>query len=58
MPLILRAIITGFGHKLGAELGRYVSERIGLARAPKKEKSDDDDLPEGISESENDPPAG
>lgn len=30
MPLILRAIITGFGYKLGAEIARYAATRIGL----------------------------
>jgi hypothetical protein len=43
MPLILRAIITGFGYKLGAELGRYVAEKIGL-----KKPDGDGSLPDGI----------
>lgn len=43
MPLILRAIILGFGYKLGAELGRYVAEKIGL-----KKPDDDGELPDGL----------
>jgi hypothetical protein len=43
MPLILRAIITGFGYKLGAELGRYVAEKIGL-----KKPDGDGELPDGL----------
>lgn len=46
MPLIIRAIITGFGYKIGAELGRYVSERIGLKKA---EKAGEPDFPEGLT---------
>ena len=51
MPLLLlRAIITGFGYKLGAEMGRYVATRIGLVKpeqAAKEEK--DEDIPDGIT---------
>lgn len=43
MPLLLRAIITGFGYKLGAELGRYVAEKIGL-----KKPDNDGELPDGL----------
>jgi hypothetical protein len=47
MPLILRAIITGFGYKIGAELGRYLVERVGLKKADKAktEEEEADDLP-------------
>jgi hypothetical protein len=50
MPqLLLRAIITGFGYKLGTELGRYIIDRLGRnkkeAPAPAATESD---LPEGI----------
>jgi hypothetical protein len=49
MPLILRAIITGFGYKIGAELGRYVATRIGLIeRDQAKAEEASEDLPEGI----------
>lgn len=49
MPLILRAIITGFGYKIGAELGRYVATRIGLLEKDKaKTEEAEEDLPEGI----------
>ena len=49
MPLILRAIITGFGYKIGAELGRYVAEKIGFGK--KKDKSMDDEyVPRGMDE--------
>jgi hypothetical protein len=51
LPLILRAIITGFGYKLGSELGKYVVDKF-----KRKRKRDDDeaeetaqeDLPEGL----------
>ncbi|MCX4245537.1 hypothetical protein [Paraliomyxa miuraensis] len=49
MPLILRAIITGFGYKIGAELGRYVATRIGLIEKEKaKAEEAEEDLPEGL----------
>ena len=49
MPLILRAIITGFGYKIGAEIGRYVATRIGLIEKEKaKTEEAEEDLPEGI----------
>jgi hypothetical protein len=50
MPLILRAIITGFGYKIGAELGRYVATRIGLIEK-EKAKADEpqEDVPDGIT---------
>jgi hypothetical protein len=49
MPLILRAIITGFGYKIGAELGRYVATRLGLIEKEKaKAEEAEEDLPEGI----------
>ena len=44
MPRILRAIITGFGYKLGAELARYAATRIGLIdkeQAAKEEASEE-----------------
>ncbi len=47
MPaLLLRAIVTGFGYKIGAELARYVSERIGLK---KPDKEPDDGVPSGMT---------
>ncbi|MBL8948364.1 MAG: hypothetical protein JNK45_34635 [Myxococcales bacterium] len=50
MPqLLLRAIITGFGYKLGTELGRYVIDRLGWKKkdAPAPAATDTD-IPEGI----------
>ncbi len=48
MPLLLlRAIITGFGYKLGTELGRYVIDKFGRKKAV-SEASSDADLPEGM----------
>lgn len=57
MPLLLRAIITGFGYKLGAEVGRYVATRIGLVKseaAAKEQK--DEDIPDGITHVDPDEP--
>lgn len=49
MPLILRAIITGFGYKLGAELGRFVATKVGLVDRDKaKAEEAEEELPEGI----------
>ncbi len=49
MPLILRAIITGFGYKLGAELGRYVATKVGLVDpATAKTEEAEENLPDGI----------
>ncbi|MCA9654869.1 MAG: hypothetical protein H6712_06130 [Myxococcales bacterium] len=49
MPLILRAIITGFGYKLGAELARYAATRIGLIdKQQAKEEEAAEDTTEGL----------
>ncbi len=49
MPLIIRAIITGFGYKLGAELGRYVATRVGLVdKQTAKAEEAEEDLPDGL----------
>ena len=49
MPLILRAIITGFGYKLGAELARYAATRVGLIDKKQAQAEEvEEDLPEGI----------
>lgn len=46
MTLLLRAIITGFGYKVGAELGRLFTEKVGLKK--KEEKPAEADLPDGL----------
>lgn len=49
MPLILRAIITGFGYKIGAELGRFVATKVGLVERDKaKAEEIEEELPDGI----------
>ena len=50
MPLLLRAIISGFGYKLGVELARRFSTRIGLIepeQARKEQKAED--VPDGLT---------
>jgi hypothetical protein len=51
MPqLLLRAIITGFGYKLGTELGRYLIDRLGRNNKKKAPvpAATESDIPEGI----------
>lgn len=50
LPLILRAIITGFGYKLGSELGKFVVDKVKARRKaePEGEEEPADDLPEGL----------
>jgi hypothetical protein len=53
MPaLLLRAIVTGFGYKIGAELGRFVAEKVGLAKKPddKKAQEEDSGYPTGMTD--------
>jgi len=53
MPaLLLRAIVTGFGYKIGAELGRFVAEKVGLAKEPKEKKAAEEEngYPTGMAE--------
>lgn len=53
MPaLLLRAIVTGFGYKIGAELGRFVSEKVGLAKKPDEKKAAEEDsgYPTGMTD--------
>lgn len=45
MNLLLRAIITGFGLKLGSELGRIVAEQLGFSKPNEKEASTANDEP-------------
>lgn len=50
MHLLLRAIITGFGYKLGAELARYAATRAGLIEKEKAVKdSKEESIPDGIT---------
>lgn len=50
MPLILRAIITGFGYKLGSELARYIATRVGLVDKDQARKdSKDEVIPDGVT---------
>lgn len=58
MPLLLRAIISGFGYKIGAELGRLVAEKVGLrkpdgGRSEDANKDEEEELPAGLPK---DPP--
>jgi len=49
LDLFIKALITGFGYKLGAELGRYVATRLGLVDKDKaKTEEAEEELPEGI----------
>jgi hypothetical protein len=52
MHLLLRAIITGFGYKVGSELGRLFAEQVGLKKAERKpeQRGDDDEMPRDLSE--------
>ncbi len=54
MPaLLLRAIVTGFGYKIGAELGRFVAEKVGLSKKPEDKKAaEDTGYPTGMPGSE------
>jgi hypothetical protein len=52
MSLLLRAIVTGFGLKVGVELARYVTAVVQKVRARSRKADDDDDggeLPDGAS---------
>ncbi|MEM6292616.1 MAG: hypothetical protein AAGA54_15195 [Myxococcota bacterium] len=58
MPaLLLRAIVTGFGYKIGAELGRYVAEKVGLKK-PEPKPEDDSGVPNGMTGEPDDDPEG
>ncbi|MBC8072330.1 MAG: hypothetical protein IAG13_28670 [Deltaproteobacteria bacterium] len=49
MPLILRAIITGFGYKIGTEVARYFVDRVADYRKAKQAAPDaEGDLPDGL----------
>lgn len=49
LELFIKALITGFGYKLGAEVGRYVATRFGLVDKDKaKAEEAEEELPEGI----------
>ena len=49
MPLILRAIITGFGYKIGTEVARYFVDLVADRRKAKKDAADaQSDLPDGL----------
>lgn len=49
LDTFIKALITGFGYKLGAEVGRWVLTRMGLLDKDKaKAEEAEEDLPEGI----------
>jgi hypothetical protein len=49
LDLFIKALITGLGYKLGAEVGRYVATRIGLVDKDKaKAEEAEEELPEGL----------
>lgn len=49
LELFIKALITGLGYKLGAEVGRYVATRLGILDKDKaKAEEAEEDLPEGI----------
>ncbi len=43
MNTLLRAIITGFGFKLGSDLYKYVGKKIGLPFVSKDDDENDGD---------------
>ncbi|MEM6992512.1 MAG: hypothetical protein AAF721_18505 [Myxococcota bacterium] len=50
MHLLLRAIITGFGYKLGAEIARYAATRVGLIdKETAAKESTKETIPDGIT---------
>jgi hypothetical protein len=60
MQLLFRAIITGFGYKIGAELGRLFAEQIGLKK-PERKASDErgeDEMPRDLSDDGDEPDDG
>jgi hypothetical protein len=49
LELFIKALITGLGYKLGAEIGRYLATRVGLVDKDKaKAEEAEEELPEGI----------
>lgn len=50
--LLVRAIITGFGLRLGSELAKYVAERV----FPKKDDKKDEEEDEGLGSLTSEPP--
>ena len=58
MQLLLRAIITGFGYKIGSELGRVFAERVGLKKPEGSKASQErreDEMPRDVSEDPEEP---
>jgi hypothetical protein len=51
--LLVRAIITGFGLRLGSELGKFVAERVFPKKDDKKDKDEEDD---GLGSLTSEPP--
>lgn len=45
--LLLRAIITGFGYKLGTEAGKWLLAKVG-PKKPEESAEAQGDLPEGM----------
>ena len=42
MPLLVRALINGFGWKLGFEVGRYVAHRLGISDTSRKQAAQEE----------------
>ena len=43
MNILVRAIITGFGFKLGADLYRYIGKKMNLPFVPREEEDGDEE---------------
>jgi hypothetical protein len=55
MHLLLRAIITGFGYKIGSELGRLFAERVGLKKPEGSKSSEEDEMPRSVDDEPGEP---
>lgn len=57
MHILLRAIITGFGYKIGSELGRRFAEGLGLSET-KQAKPDETFYPSGMNATDDEDEGG
>jgi hypothetical protein len=49
LETFIKALITGFGFKIGAEVGRWLATRAGIVEKDKaKAEEAEEELPEGI----------
>ena len=56
MSMLLRAIVTGLGLKIGSEIGKYITEKVRKLTDPESSESNPDEDPKANAPDDDDLP--